>query len=196
MADYSTRRGGLRAKLPVQVLKGFYPTEPNKLSSLAEPLSVSTIKSGMAIVKNGAGKWIPATAAEANFASGATPVSIFIALTDADALDVQASGKLVGLDCSDKFELQTGYFDQAQVWAVGDKITVGAAGIFVKAAQHATLNTQYIGEITEIGTVDTTFAIPYVGFTPSCAAADATLIQFKTVSGVIIPTTLNVDDVV
>lgn len=194
MADYSTRRGGLRAKLPVQVLRGFTPTEPNKLSSLAEPLNVSTIKSGMAIVKDGAGKWIPATAANAIFTSGNTPKSIFIALTDADALDVQASGKLVGLDCSDSFEIQTGYYDDEQVWAVGDKVTVGDDGIFVKAVQHPTANTQYIGEITAVGNVETSNAIPYVGFTPSCAAADATLIQFKTVSGTIIPATLNVDD--
>ena len=196
MADYSTRRGGLRAKLPVQVLRGFYPTEPNKLSSLAEPVNATDIKSGMAIVKNNDGKWVRAAAADSQFARGATPKSIYIALTDADALDVQAAGKLVGLDCSDKFELQTGYFDDEEVWAVGDKITTGAAGIFVKATQHATLDVQYVGEITEIGTVDTTNAIPYVGFTPSCAAADATLIQFKTVVGVILPVTLNVDDIV
>ncbi len=195
MADYSTRRF-LRAKLPVQVLRGFSPTEPHKLSSLAEPVNATDIKSGMAIVKDGNGKWVRAQAADAEFARGSTPKSIYIALQDADSLDVQASGKLVGLDCSDKYEIQTGYFKQDDVWAVGDKVTVGANGIFVKAAQDATNDTQYIGEITAVGDVDTTNAIAYVGYTPSCAAADATLIQFKTVQGVILPATLDVDDVV
>lgn len=193
MADYTNRRF-YRAKLPIQVLTGLYLTEPIKLSYLAQPLSTSVIKSGMAIVKDANGKYIPAQAADAQFAPGATPKSIYIAYQDADSLDVQAAGKLVGLDSSDKFDIQSGYFDQTQVWAVGDKITVGADGIFVKAAQHATNNVQYIGEITEIGSVPTTHAMAYAGFTPSCARADATFIQFKTGVGIILPATLNVDD--
>lgn len=183
MADYSTRRGGLRAKLPLQVLKGFYPTEPVKLSSLAEPVNVNDIKSGMAIVKDANGKWIRAQVADATNGK-----SIYIALTDADALDVQASGKLVGLDCSDKFELQTGYFDAAEIWAVGDLLTVGANGTLVKLdpADYVGSTITAVGEITAIGPAAADGGtderiIPYVGFTPSCAAADATLIQFKTV---------------
>lgn len=188
MADYSTRRGGLRAKLPLQPLKGFSPTEPNKLSSLAEPLNANDIKSGMAIVKDAAGKWIPASVVDATNGK-----SVYIALTDADALDVQAAGKLVGLDSSDSFELQTGYFDETEVWAVGDKLTTGANGILVKvdlsefdAPAHVTL----VGEITEVGAGSSTKVIPYVGFSPSCAAADATLIQFKTL-GRTLPATGN-----
>lgn len=180
MADYSTRRGGLRDKLPLGILKGFYPTEPNKLSSLAMAANVNDIKSGMAIVKNGAGKWVRAQAADATGTK-----SVYIALHDADALDVQAAeGKLVGLDCSDSYEFQTGYFDQAQVWAVGDQLTVGANGVLVKvdAADFTDGDVvKIVGEITEVGDVNTTNAIPYAGFTPSCSAANATLIQFKTV---------------
>lgn len=183
MADYSTRRGGIRAKLPLQVLKGFYPTEPSKLSSLAEPANANDVKSGMAIVKNGSGKWIPAAASDATGTK-----SIFIALTDADALDVQASGKLVGLDCSDTFELQSGYFDKSTVWAVGDLLTVGAGGTLVKFDSDNFTNgdvVKIVGEVTEIG-ADVAGSgvgnpIPYVGFTPSCPAADAYLVQFKTV---------------
>lgn len=195
MADYSTRRGGLRAKLPLQVLRGFYPTEPSKLSSLAEPLNANDIKSGMVIVKDNDGKFVRAQAADATFdESGGSPKSFYIALTDADALDVQASGKLVGLDCSDKFELQSGYFDKSVVWAVGDKLTVGANGTLVKATAHATLATQVIGEVTEIGAdvagSDVGNPIAYVGYSPSCLAADAYLVQFKTVDQVILPSTI------
>lgn len=200
MADYSTRRGGLRAKLPLQVLRGFYPTEPSKLSSLAEPLNANDIKSGMVIVKDGSGKWIRAQVADSTLdESGGTTKSFYIALTDADALDVQASGKLVGLDCSDTFELQSGYFDKTVVWAVGDKLTVGANGTLAKAVADAALGVQVIGEVTAIGTgLDAQGSdiagvgnpIPYVGFTPSCPAADAYLLQFKTVDKVILPTTI------
>jgi hypothetical protein len=194
MADYSTRRGGLRAKLPLQVLRGFYPTEPSKLSSLAEPLNANDIKSGMVIVKNPSGKWIRAQVADSILdETGGTTKSFYIALTDADALDVQASGKLVGLDCSDTFELQSGYFDKSVVWAVGDKLTVGANGTLAKAVANATEGVQVIGEVTEIGADlpgPDGNPIPYAGFAPSCPAADAYLLQFKTVDKVILPNTL------
>jgi hypothetical protein len=194
MADYSTRRGGLRAKLPLQVLRGFYPTEPSKLSSLAEPLNANDIKSGMVIVKNASGKWIRAQVADSILdETGGTTKSFYIALTDADALDVQASGKLVGLDCSDTFELQSGYFDKSVVWAVGDKLTVGANGTLAKAVANATEGVQVIGEVTEIGADlpgPDGNPIPYAGFAPSCPAADAYLLQFKTVDKVILPNTL------
>lgn len=195
MADYSTRRGGLRARLPLQVLRGFYPTEPTKLSSLAEPLNVNDIKSGMVIVKDGDGKWIQAEAADAIRDEAAIQKAFYIALTDADALDVQASGKLVGLDCSDSYELQSGYFDKSVVWAVGDQLTVGADGTFVKATAHATSITQVIGEITAVGPDVAGGAvgnpIAYVGMTPSCPAADAWMIQFKTVDRNILPVTVD-----
>lgn len=179
MADYSTRRGGLRAKLPLQVLSGFYPTEPVKLSSLAPAANVNDIKSGMAIVKT-SGEWVRAQAADATGSK-----SIYIALHDADSLDVQAAeGKLVGLDCSDSFELQTGYFDSTEVWAEGDQLTVGANGILVKfdAANFTSGDVvKIVGEITKVGDVTSSNAIAYVGYTPSTTAANATLIQFKTV---------------
>jgi len=192
MADYSTRRGALRAKLPLQVLRGFYPTEPSKLSSLAEPLNANDIKSGMVIVKDANGKWIRAQVADSTLdETGGTTKSFYIALTDADALDVQASGKLVGLDCSDTFELQSGYFDKSVVWAVGDKLTVGANGALAKAVADSALGVQVIGEVTAIGANvagnEVGNPIAYVGYTPSCAAADAYLLQFKTADKVILP---------
>jgi len=195
MADYSTRRGALRAKLPLQVLRGFYPTEPTKLSSLAEPVNATDIKSGMVIVKNSDGKWIQAVASDALYTeNGGVGKSFYIALTDADALDVQASGKLVGLDCSDRFELQSGYFDKATVWAVGDKLTAGAGGTLVKADANATSAKTIIGEVTAIGANVAGSAvgnpIAYVGYTPSCAAADAYLLQFKTIDQVVLPATI------
>lgn len=201
MADYSTRRGGIRAKLPLQVLRGFSPTEPTgKLSSLAAPLTATDIKSGMVMVKDANGKYIPAVALDALFTeNGGVGKSFYIALSDADALDVQASGSLVGLDCSDTFELQSGYFDKTVVWAVGDKLAAGDGGNLVKATAHATSAKAIIGEVTAIGTgLDSSGAdiagvgnpIPYIGFTPSCLAADAWMLQFKTIDQVVLPTTI------
>ena len=209
MADYSTRRGGLRAKLPLQVLRGFSPTEPTgKLSSLAAPLDLAggmvAIKSGMLLVKDtgtiggvaGSGYRNAEVTDSTIDETGGLQKSFYIALTDADALDVQASGKLVGLDCSDTFELQSGYFDKSVVWAVGDKLTAGADGTFAKAPADpgAGVAVIVVGEITEIG-ADVTGSsvgnpIPYIGFIPSCPAADAYMIQFKTVSQLILPTAI------
>ena len=136
MADYGINKRFTRAKVPLGVLRGFYLGDPNKLSSLAPLLDVNTgagwvaIKSGMAIVKEsgpingGASTALGFRSAIASDAASGVP--IYIALKDYDALDVQASGKLVGLDCSDRFELQSGYYDASVVWLNNDPVTVGA----------------------------------------------------------------------
>ena len=182
MADYGINRRFTRAKVPMQVLIGFYPTEPVKLSSLAAPLDPAAsvgvaIKSGMAIVK--ANGNVFGTPVEVGFrnttaADVALKLSFYIALHDADALDVQASGKLVGLDCSDKFEVQTGYFESGQTWAIDDPVTVGAHGLFTRGdtATHT-----IVGYITAVGSgTGNTIVVP--GKTPSAASVE--VIQFKT----------------
>lgn len=182
MADYGINRRYTRDKVPMQVLIGFYPTEPVKLSSLAAPLDPAAsvgvaIKSGMAIVKDGGN--VHGTAVDVGFrntvaADAASKVSFYIALHDADALDVQASGKLVGLDCSDKFEVQTGYFEPAQTWAIDDPVTVGASGLFTRGdtATHT-----IVGYITAVGSgAGNTIVLP--GKTPSADSVE--VIQFKT----------------
>jgi len=121
-------RRAYRAKRKIQVLRGFSPTEPTKLSFLAEPDNDPTlIQEGMALVLD-AGKF---RATEAGDATAATRV--FIALQDGNAHDVIAAGKLVGLDCSDTYEVETGYYDPAGVYTPGVLLTVAANGLFTVA---------------------------------------------------------------
>jgi hypothetical protein len=199
MADYGITKRFTRDKLPLQVLTGFFPTEPVKLSSLAPCIDGEAIKSGMAIVK-GTGTiggisaqvgWKKAAAADA-----ISSKSVYIALQDQDDMSVQASGKLVGLDCSDKFEVQTGYYYTTTDWAVDDAITVGIdgssnKGFFVKAVNTTDggAGDYIVGRITAIGG-DTNKAISYLpsatgtanvnGLVPSTTAANSLVIQFKT----------------
>jgi hypothetical protein len=122
-------RRAYRAKRKIQVLRGFSPTEPNKLSSLAEPDNDPTlIQEGMALVIAANGTF---RATEAGDATTATRV--FIALQDGNAHDVIAAGKLVGLDCSDTYEVETGYYDPAGVYTPGVLLTVAAGGLFTVA---------------------------------------------------------------
>ncbi len=179
MADYGTTKRYIRAKVPMQVLRGFYPTEPNKLSSLAAPLDVTpgvgvAIKSGMPIVKE-AGLYRGLSVVgfrNAEAADAISGVPVYIALHDADAHDVQAAGSLVGLDCSDKFEVQTGYYDSAITWRLNDPVMVGSDGVFTLA----TAGKFIVGYITAIGAG--TGTITTGGKTPS--ATDMKVIQFKT----------------
>lgn len=168
MADYGINKRFQRAKVRLQVLIGFNPTEPVKLSSLAAPATNVSIKSGQALVKDSSGNFVLATEAD-----NATQKSVYIALHDSDDMDVQASGKLVGLDCSDTFEVQTGYFTPAdQVWALDDAVTVANGGLFAKAASGDLI----VGRITAIGAGGA--ALTSGGLTPS--ASDTKVIQFKT----------------
>jgi hypothetical protein len=183
---YNADRRVYRAKVPVQVPRGFNPTEPGKLSSLAPPIDDEAIYSGMVLVKatglvNGvstAGAFEKAQADQALLANK----SFYIALHDQDSHDVQASGKLVGLDCSDDYEIQTGYIDPAQVWALDMPVTVANGGTITEADTEGQV---IIGYITEIGS-GTNNAIEYVGKTPS--AESSLTIKFKTAkNGQVVP---------
>lgn len=175
--QFDATRRVYRDKVPVQVLRGFNPTEPGKLSSLAPAIDDEAIRSGMLLVKatglvNGvstAGAFEKAQAADA----AAPNKSFFIALHDQDSHDVQAAGGLVGLDCSDDYEIQTGYFDGNVVWAVDMPLTAGANGVLTEASEGDVV----IGYVTKVGT-GTNNALPYVGKTPS--ASTTLVIQFKT----------------
>lgn len=175
---YNADRRVYRAKLPVQVPRGFSPTEPTKLSSLAPPIDGEAIREGMVIVKatglvNGvstAGAFEKAQADKAMLPH----VSFYIALHDQDSHDVQAAGGLVGLDCSDDYEIKTGYFDPNVVWAVDMPLTVGDDGVITEADTEGQV---IIGYITQVGS-GTNNAIEYVGKMPS--AEDSLMIQFKT----------------
>lgn len=178
---YGTSRRVMRAKLPVQVLRGFSPTEPNKLSSSAPPIDDEGIKEGMVLIKatgdvsgvSTAGAYRKAIATDAPV-TASEGSSFFIALQDQDSHDVQASGKLVGLDCSDDYEIQSGYFDPDVTWALDMPLTVDDGGTITEAATEGDV---IIGYITKIGS-GTNNAIAYTGKTPS--ATNTLVIQFKT----------------
>lgn len=174
MSDYGITRRFTRAKLPIQILIGNYLNEPGKLTFVAPPLDIEgalvPIKSGMMIVlAAGNVGGVAATGFRNAVAADNDSLtqSVYVAVTDADAHDVQQSGKLVGLDCSDTFVIQTGYF-APDTYIVDDPLTVGAGGIL----QRAVSNDVIVGRITAPG------PIAYTGKTPG--ATDTTMIQFKT----------------
>jgi hypothetical protein len=175
---YATSKRIFRAKLPVQVPRGFNPTEPDKLSSSAPPIDGEAIYSGMVMVKatglvggvSTAGAFEKAQADQSQLLDK----SFYIAIHDQDSHDVQASGRLVGLDCSDNYEILTGYFDSGVTWALDMPLTVGNDGIVTEAD---TAGNVIIGYITKIGG-GTNNAIEYVGKTAS--ASSTLMIQFKT----------------
>jgi hypothetical protein len=165
----TNRRAAARAKVPMQVIRGFSPTEPHKLSSLAPVKDGEEIYSGMLIVKD-AGEFRPTAATDDD-----ALVSFFLALHDYDSHDVQAAGGLVGLDCSDDYEVQTGYY-AAGTYTVDLPLCAGADGVVTEAD---TAGQVIMGYITKVGTGDG--ALPYVGKTWSTATeAGAKVIQFKT----------------
>lgn len=180
--NIGTSRRFLRDRLPLQILRGFYLTEPGKLTFLAPPATneVDEIKSGMLlvvadVVVNGA---TVKGFRRAQIADNSTAQTFYIAVHDANNLNVQASGLLVGLDCSDTFEVQTGHFlTGADVSYSRDlALTAGANGV-VKAATNGDI---IIGYVSAVGT-NSNGSFPYVGLTPGLTdPANATMLQFKT----------------
>ena len=170
----------VRAKAPLQILKGYYPTEPGHLSVTAAPKLDEGIKQGMAIVRV-AGEWVKATTA----AKTTLATSVFIARHDQDDPAVQASGKLVGLDCSGEFEVQTGYV-VAATFAIDSEITVeggGVTGNFKLAVAGDIVH----GKVTATGT-GAGGLIAYPGLVlPTTPAADSEMLQFKTVAAYVKP---------
>jgi hypothetical protein len=171
MADYGINKRFTRAKVRLQVLIGFNPTEPVKLSSLAPPNGV--IKSGQ-VIKKVTGKFNPTVVGDKT-----TKASFFIALHDSDDHDVQASGKLVGLDCSDTYELQTGYFT-GTTFSLDDALTVAADG---KLIVTTTTNDVIVARISAVPTDKDGAPVgngifTSGGLTPS--ATDQNVIQIKT----------------
>jgi len=111
----------LRDRVKLQVLKGFYPTEPNRLQTRypipTEATKIEEIKSGAFIVRDTANAcWKLATTV-------APGDELFIALPDATDHDVQAVGKLVALDVRGDYEIQTPYFKE-DTYTLGMKLTL------------------------------------------------------------------------
>lgn len=172
----------LRDKLPLQIIRGNYTTEPGKLSFTAPPIDGEGIKSGMIIVR--ATGTVRGVASQPGFRKAeaadrtAENLSFYVAMHDQDSPDVVAANGMVGLDCADDYELQTGYYDTAETWTLDMPLTVGVDGDDNPIIKEALTGDYVIGYITKIGTGNGT--LPYVGKTPSTVAADAKVIQFKT----------------
>jgi hypothetical protein len=182
----STLRRYMRNKLPLQVLRGYNPTEPVKLSDMLPSIDDEEIYSGM-LLKRTTGT-VAGVASQLGFAKcdaadAATQQSLFVAHHDGDDRSVMESGKLVGFNCSDNFEFKTGYFDaDGTPFELDDPLTAGADGVFVLA----TAGDQIVARISAVGpNIDGSF--PYDGYTPS--ATDSDMIQIITVqSGAVVPT--------
>jgi len=162
-----------RAKAPLGIPRGYYPTEPGHLSVTAKPKDGEAIKQGMAITLDNNGEWVKAPAA----ARTSLTKSVYVARQDQDDPAVQASGKLTGLDCSGTFEFQTGYI-VAATFALDTELTIedGTGNFKVAAA-----NDKVVGRVSALGT-GAGGLIAYPGLVPPTAtAADAARVQFKTV---------------
>lgn len=164
-----------RAKAPLQIVRGYRPTEPGHLSVTASPKDSEDIKQGMAITLDSDGKWIKAT----GLAVSDVSVSVYVARQDQDDPAVQASGKLTGLDCSGEFEFLTGYFVSGTNYMRDSELTIQAGTGCFKLA--TTTGDKVVGKVSATGSAaDRT--VPYVGLTPPTATiAGAARLQFKTV---------------
>lgn len=183
--QYALNRRIARDRVPMQVIRGFNPTEPGRLSLLAAPIDGEAIRSGMVIVRatglvNGVsrpGAWRKALTTDAVGTAGNESLSYFLALHDQDSHDVQAAGGLVGLDCSGEYEVQTGYFEKAGAYALNSPLTCLNGGLVTIAG---TTGQNIIGYVTRVGSGSNN-SIQYVGKTPPTATAvDAEVLQFKT----------------
>lgn len=166
----------LRAKRPLETVVGHQPTEPFKLAKLAVPKVGEGILSGMAICYDpgGTGQWTKTLTGNRT-----AKTSVFIAVHDQDQFDViaAANGKLKGLDCSDQFEVRTGYYSLTGAISLDSELAAGAGGLFFLAITGDWV----IGKITAIG----------AGTNNVCQdawrlvkdAVDMTYIQFKTLQG-------------
>lgn len=140
----ATRRV-LRDKVNIRVQRGFDPTTPGKASHNAAAKTNEGIRQGMAILLDSNGEFIKGTRALASAIAAATPdalnlikgARVFIALHDDNEYDVLASGSMVGLDCSDQYQFQTGYFFGSG-FSQGDLITLDNEGRFRIAGDPGT----------------------------------------------------------
>lgn len=164
-----------RPKAPLQIIRGYYPTEPGHLSVTAKPKDGEGIFQGMAICLDTNGEWVKAPAAARTTLSK----SVYISRHDQEDPAVQASGKLVGLDCSGSFEVQTGYV-LAGTFSRDAEITIDdATGNFKLAT---VTGDKVVAKVSALGS-GAGGLIAYSGLVPPTAtAAAAARVQFKTVA--------------
>lgn len=98
MPTYGTYQ---RAKPRVRVRRGYTGNEPMQLSRSAAIATSVVIFSGQVISLNSSSQWILGCPA------GKVP---YIAFADSVDTDVVSSGKLLGLSCAGKYEIETAYY--------------------------------------------------------------------------------------
>jgi hypothetical protein len=109
-----------RTKPRINIKRGFAGNEPQSITLAAAPATFDgTIKSGMLIVLDTDGKWVPSSSSDTK-----NTVPYFAYSDDSDT-DVKSSQRLLGLSCLGEFEIQTGYFD-SDTYAVGDPLVKSA----------------------------------------------------------------------
>lgn len=172
-----------RSRLKVQVLKGLYLTEPIKMTQVAAPLDIVTpagdaisgrvaIQSGMIVLLDESGYvgGIATSAANPGFrncvATDATGAARpFVAYHDYDSHDVIQSGRLVGLDCGDSYELMLPWFDETVNYSRGDSLTFTAGG---KLTKTTTAGDAVVMQVLTVGS-NSNGSHPYVGKTPGAS---------------------------
>jgi hypothetical protein len=126
-----------RTKPRINVKRGFAGNEPQSITLSAPPRDGDgTIKSGMLItIEPASGKWIPSilpgSAAGLSvsgnaFGPDAVNTIPYFAFADDTDTDVKSSGLLLGLSSTGEFELQTGFFDNTQTYAIGTPLIKSA----------------------------------------------------------------------
>lgn len=124
-----TYGGYLRTKPRINIKRGFAGNEPQSITLSATPKLNEGILSGMLIELDTNGQWVKSVT------GGTANTVAYFAFSDQSDTDVISSGKLLGLSCLGEFELQTGYFDATQTYAVGDPVVKSAtAGSVTKGA--------------------------------------------------------------
>lgn len=123
MATYLNTAGAAnpetRTKPRLNVIRGYPGNETTALSRSLSP-SVA-IKSGQSVADNGSGAWILATNAHG-------VGKVFIAYHDSTDPDVISCDKLLAFAVTGSYELETGYFKAADVFAVGDPVYCNTVG--------------------------------------------------------------------
>jgi len=200
---YPTEGPILRNKVKLAVLKGFSPTEPNRLQSRF-PITAATvrvIKSGMFITPDNTAEGTPwkliqdtalLAAYNAAVAAGsgeeaaltalqaARPlvagVEVFVALPDGDDHDVQSLGQLIALNLRGDYEIQTPYAS-TETFRAGDELTLDGAGLLAVAKKDDIV----IAKISAYTTKDNAL-IDLAGVNSSAKPEGLKVIQCVTVS--------------
>jgi len=147
-----------RTKPRINVKRGFAGNEPQSITLSAPPRDGDgTIKSGMLISLDTNGKWIPAvlngssagvSVGGINFGPDALNTVSYFAFADDTDTDVKSSGLLMGLSCLGEFELQTGYFDNTQSYAIGNPLIKSATPGYVTKGADFDADVEVVGIVS------------------------------------------------